>query len=184
MGKGDYKIIEKYWKTKSGLHALVLFVDGHRCGYVRLPDDHWARHVDDTDIIDTSVHGGITYSGSNPTLPRLPAFVGHWLGFDCNHYNDAKCPDWIKENGFPPARAGAIHRTLDYCVEQCELLASELSKELVFESPLDALGVIRDYYTSGLNNGVDRAIIYLENRLNAEIRFTAYVLPANTGEDE
>lgn len=191
MGGCDYKIMEKFWRTESGLYALVMYFDGHRCGYVRLPDDHWARHIDDTDIINTDVHGGITYSGENPTLPRLPAFAGYWLGFDCNHYNDAKCPDWIKENGWPPAREGAIHRTLDYCVEQCELLASELSKEPMFESAQQALGVIRDHYTTGLDNGVDRAIVYLDNHLREHAQFTASALSmlkqhwsANMGKDE
>ena len=71
------------------------------------------------------VHGGLTYSGNGrgkyPVVSEL-----WWFGYDCGHAGDAPAPgstmaayrtsDWPDE----------VHRTLEYCISECESLAKQL----------------------------------------------------------
>lgn len=73
---------------------------------------HKVQDDDDTPIpIDVAfnVHGSITYTGIGEHLQSSENLW--WFGFDCHHCDDtlAKC-------------------TLDYCIEQCEYLASQLKE--------------------------------------------------------
>lgn len=61
-------------------------------------------------IID--VHGGLTYSSKEPGAEYpVPSEGLWWFGYDCGHYNDNAC-------------IGG--QSLEYCVQQCELMARQL----------------------------------------------------------
>lgn len=63
------------------------------CGYIAVPPGHpwWGKSEDE---IETSVHGGLTYSSSMDDFHRKTMdwdeMFGDWwvLGFDCGHYDD------------------------------------------------------------------------------------------------
>jgi len=123
--------IEKEW-TAHGLLCRVLILDiGHRCGYVRLPEDHIFFGVDFGVIYDYApqieVHGGITFSD------RFDEKINDWwIGYDCAHSGDRPELSKIKNEEtrkvyekFP--QHGEI-RSLEYCIEQCENLALQLSQ--------------------------------------------------------
>jgi hypothetical protein len=75
------------------------------------------------------VHGGITYSaygdGQYPVESNL-----WWFGYDCGHAGDLPAPD--SELGRIYAKSDmerdGVHRTLEYCVAECESLALQLTK--------------------------------------------------------
>jgi hypothetical protein len=80
--------------------------------------------------IALSVHGGITYSKEGNDYPIK--FKGNiwWFGYDCAHAGDAKDLEAVKNQSLKETytsinQYGTI-RTLDYCVSQCELLATQL----------------------------------------------------------
>lgn len=118
-------IIEQDWITKSGLRAIVVMTYlGHRCGYIALPKNHPRIGDSYGDTEDLQVHGGVTYANQDKVYPIWNK-EAYWLGFDCAHYGDAPAPyhprrmsEWMYEN--------AVHRTLEFCVAQCEGLASQL----------------------------------------------------------
>jgi len=113
--------VEKRWVTNSSLEAIVVTHPslGHRCGYVRVPEDNGLYQISYEDINDSiSVHGGLTFSGQ---LPKdIDPTLSYWLGYDCAHSCD--------RSRFNPQ---GIERTLDYCIEECEHLASQ-----IHDSPL------------------------------------------------
>ncbi len=122
---------------------------GHRCGYVGVPDTHplWGKCYNDkcnvpkstatinaSDPIGTMiaamedseylsigyaayVHGGVTYSDGDGEYP-VEAKDVWWFGFDCNHYSDRD-----EEGG----------KSLDFCVGECEKLASFLKQQEVVD---------------------------------------------------
>lgn len=58
------------------------------------------------------VHGGLTYSSSEPDSDYpIPLEGAWWFGYDCGHYED-------DEPG---------GRSFEYCVDQCESLALQLT---------------------------------------------------------
>lgn len=62
---------------------------GHRCGYVRIPENHpW--HGKSCGDIPVECHGGLTFSKEFLT-EEIGFAPGHWIGFDCAHLGD--CPD-------------------------------------------------------------------------------------------
>lgn len=68
--------IEKTWTTKAGYQATVkIMPQGHRCGYVTLPDGHPCNGKDYNDLA-IQVHGDLTYG-------EVATF-----GFSCAHYGD------------------------------------------------------------------------------------------------
>lgn len=71
------------------------------------------------------VHGGITYSGGGGKYPVAGAGLW-WFGYDCGHAGDL--PDPNSDYGRRCAGFGESgqHRTLDYCVAECERLAAQL----------------------------------------------------------
>ncbi|TAA11265.1 hypothetical protein EA658_16510 [Pseudoxanthomonas winnipegensis] len=131
--------IERDWITTAGLRAVVYFVDdmGHRCGYVAVPEGHplfgvgydeaKPAQLDEDGDGYFKVHGGLTYAAGNGEYPVEAAGVW-WFGYDCAHAWDAPAPGSRREAvdmrfGFGSERT---HRTLDYCIAECESLASQL----------------------------------------------------------
>ena len=112
---------EKTWTTQAGYPAAVVVQPmGHRCGYVQLPPGHKAGELDYNDL-DIAVHGGVTYGTYSPE--------GTIFGFDCGHFTDS--PDLnlmderYKESYLQfPAKCGTI-RSLEYCIAECETMASQ-----------------------------------------------------------
>lgn len=87
------------------------------------------------------VHGGITYSGGRGAYPVESGLW--WFGYDCGHAGDAPSPEAVADR---VARMGSVfypspdevHRTLDYCVGECESLAEQLTSRLRATVPTDA----------------------------------------------
>ena len=128
---GSEKVVTD-WRSRTleqgeawGLEYIVLGLDaGHRCGYVRVPEDHPWFGLDHADAVDgrkmprtdrghldfdrtaewpdyvdrvegrLDAHGGITYAGKRP---GEDCAEGWWFGFDCAHLYDRKDPDLIGE---------------------------------------------------------------------------------------
>jgi len=154
--------VEKDWTTHAGFRAVVIMGSmGHRCGYVAVSKDHPLHGVDYTDespavrfpadetvgkrglipllccggkarldaVFD--VHGGLTYSGGSSDYPASSDGLW-WFGFDCGHAGDAPEPSMWTRGG---TRGNGIHRTLDYCVGECESLAQQLVDRIVEVTP-------------------------------------------------
>lgn len=84
-----------------------------------------------------NVHGGLSYSGGNAGYP-VPSSGLWWFGFDCGHAGDAQSPEYIaKQRAEYPDKPymwrdyGGEHRTLDYCVDECESLARQIVEKTV-----------------------------------------------------
>jgi len=75
------------------------------------------------------VHGGITYSGGKDDYPIESDLW--WFGFDCAHAGDARDLSVVNdelrkiEERFPET---GVVRSLEYCIDECKRLASQLSK--------------------------------------------------------
>jgi hypothetical protein len=115
--------IEKQWTTAAGYEAEVLATPmGHRCGYVTVPDGHPCAGKDYNEL-NVDVHGGLTYALDNQ------------FGFDCAHLYDAKDPELMSEEyrkiheRWPRFFEGGTVKTLEFCVAECESLATQF-KEL------------------------------------------------------
>ena len=87
--------VEKTWVTKAGLTAVAVIVimggkKHHRCGYVGVPADSFlARLHYDNELLDVSVHGGLTYSENTGSTDSYPISSTDWFfGFDCAHCDD------------------------------------------------------------------------------------------------
>lgn len=126
----------------------------HRNGYVYVPLSHPFSNKKsefDDEICDLDVHGGITFLGK--TYPSDKRFKNQMsvFGFDAAHYNDARMEDpiekiiniypdhpFVKEfkelnkinksldDFLPPNREV---RSLEYMMEECEKLASQLKEK-------------------------------------------------------
>lgn len=116
--------LEKQWTTAAGYEAEVLAMPmGHRCGYVTVPEGHPCA-AKDYDDLRVDVHGGLTYSHDRT------------FGFDCAHWDDAKDPALMSEEyrkvhediGGVFGERGTI-KTLEFCVAECESLASQLKEQ-------------------------------------------------------
>ena len=124
----DY-IIEKDWITADNLRAVVIVtlnLNGtkrHRCGYVGVPVTHpmYAMNYNDVSV-DC---GGLTYSGSSTDSYPVESEDSNlwWLGFDCAHLGDAL----ITSERY--RMSDEVVRTLDFCVKECESIASQLQKK-------------------------------------------------------
>lgn len=138
-------VIEKAW-THRGLDCVALALSvGHRCGYVRVPEDHiwFGKRCCHPLLEDVEVHGGLLDSGGY--LPK-----GYWIGFDCAHYGDAPDPEILKrfgKTGRGDARPVEGVRSLGYVVAECERLADQVVDAPAIETlddVLRAVGVGRD----------------------------------------
>jgi hypothetical protein len=123
--------IEKEWTTEAGYRAACLWVkNSHRCGYVEVPKGHPLHGVDvyeEVPALDGEtlsdvirVHGGITYADGDQKYP-IPEGGEWWFGFDCNHA-------WDKSAYSVLDMPGAVERTEEYVVNECEKLARQLKE--------------------------------------------------------
>lgn len=119
---------EKAWVTQAGLPARVLIMPmGHRCGYVGVnPEVFKDKSYDDLDV---DVHGGLTYSRDEEDGLR-------WYGYDCAHLGDARDVNLMdaehkeifEKYHFDFNDGTDTVKSLDYCIEQCESLATQLKQ--------------------------------------------------------
>lgn len=77
------------------------------------------------------IHGGLTYSSSYFRSSYPVQSDLWWFGYDCGHYNDAKDFEIMSDKHKEIERmysfdSGGEIRTLEYCVNECELLADML----------------------------------------------------------
>jgi hypothetical protein len=119
--------VEQDWMTEAGLRAVVIMADmGHRCGYVGLPANHqhYGKGYDD---VPADVHGGLTYADGNRNYPA-PSDGLWWFGYDCAHLGDAPAPGSKMAAYRSAGFEDEVHRTLEYCVSECESLAKQLTE--------------------------------------------------------
>lgn len=123
-------IVEKDWITADNLRAVVIialssiWTKSHRCGYVGVPITHpmYAMNYNDVSV---DCHGGLMYSGDSTDSYPVESLDSSlwWFGFDCAHLGDAP----ITSEGYEMSE-GTV-RTLDFCVKECESIASQLQKK-------------------------------------------------------
>lgn len=115
-------------------YMAMLFSDGHRCGYVRINDEH-PLHGKDVRELDVDCHGGLTFS-KIVKVAQGDFSVGHWIGFDCAHYGDtydfAAAAEAFGESKYLEFYKGlhafdeGVVRTLYYVVDECEYIIRQL----------------------------------------------------------
>lgn len=142
--------------TYKGYDCLILrphAVDGsssnfHLCGYVKIPEGHWAEKKSYTYInneLPKGVHGGITLSADYKDL-----FGGSWaIGFDCAHCFDISNPIDLKHE----YRIGqSSYKDMQYVEKELQSLVDQLQEVnpkneryiITKEQALDALLDIED----------------------------------------
>lgn len=141
--------IEKEWVTKEGHKAIVVFNNnnGFRCGYVIIEEDfNKSELLKDLDTCNIDVHGGITFEQKVKSGEEYFIEINkdsYMFGFDCGHCFDLNDFDtWekncsqnedmmkvirINKGIFLPSDEQEKIRTLDYCIEQCNNLSSQLN---------------------------------------------------------
>jgi hypothetical protein len=82
------------------------------------------------------VHGGLTYAGGKDDYPVNSDLW--WFGYDCGHSGDKPSPEYCQRmrKEFPDKPYmwrdhDGIHRSLDYCVAECESLARQIQERTV-----------------------------------------------------
>lgn len=93
----NYKV-EKEFEVDGFKCVIVGQNWGHRCGYIEIPSNHKYYGVG-YDEIDIDIHGGWTYANVSSTYPIESPTNTYWIGFDCNHYCDAKDIELVKSFG-------------------------------------------------------------------------------------
>jgi hypothetical protein len=70
------------------------------------------------------VHGSLTFSGTGKGEYPVKSDLW-WFGYDCGHAGDAPAPG----SRMAQFRSGMdeVHRTLEYCIGECESLALQLA---------------------------------------------------------
>jgi len=130
------RIVEASFTTLEGFHALVVFNDmGHRCGYIGVPHNHFSAHRAPDSLYHIDVHGGVTFCDSIHLEGAHPSLW--YIGFDCNHMEDAQDVDSMYKYGISPLpyhvqSSVATIRTLNFCIDQCNLLSAQLDKIELF----------------------------------------------------
>lgn len=131
-------IVEADWLTTSGLRAIVVMQElGHRCGYVVISKDHplyGISNISHDEISSLDVHGGVTCV--NYAIGIGPKIDDIWyIGFDCAHCFDSPSPEYIaKMIARIPSLCryyempGAAHKSLEFCINECENLAKQLKE--------------------------------------------------------
>lgn len=126
--------LEKKGTHRGFEYAILVMPMGHRCGYVKLPQNHpWYKK--NPDNIETNVHGGLTFASliNNNEHPILKK--GYWIGFDCIHAFDMPDPDemskeFFNKGGYKIAKAfqclqNSKIRNKNYVESQCRNLCEE-----------------------------------------------------------
>lgn len=109
-------VIVKAWKTVAGLNAYVVLVNNgsHHCGYVEAPEHMVGKPYENIES-DIDVHGGVTYAGTAYFKDNPDVWV---FGYDCAHAGDKTAySNYLND----------VWRDVDYCTEQCELMAKQLA---------------------------------------------------------
>jgi hypothetical protein len=129
---------KKQWlDQETGLPCLIVRNTlGVLCGYVGVPEGHWAylRHYDDVPV---DVHGGLTFSdkcqGGDET--RAICHIADddrvwWLGFDCAHAGDymPKTESFFRKaiEHLPYGIPSDVYRDFAYVTQEVESLARQL----------------------------------------------------------
>ena len=128
------EINEKYKGYEYLVYATRM---GHRCGYVKIPEEHTLYEMDYTDIedqFDIEVHGGLTFSGFitgfiDGTILQERCW---WIGFDCNHFDDLKdfeimSHEYKEAYQCIPQFYGTI-KTKEYVENECKKLIDQIIK--------------------------------------------------------
>lgn len=130
-------------KEYKGCKLVVKLQDmGHRCGYVRVPDElvdifrEKGYNEYGVGVLADSfdVHGGVTFDRFvRPDESYLPQ-EGYWIGFDCAHCDDSQDVDAVLKH-FGPKQADFVrdHKwqhghvwTTEEVERECELLADQI----------------------------------------------------------
>ena len=133
----SYKVV-KSWKTKAGLDACVLLVNGdsHHCGYVEVPEPlqhmNFTGYNGEGDIVDINVHGGVTWQGITPWSEEREV-----IGFDCAHWGDlTRCPQELIDAGLEHLHTSeGVWRDEQYCTDECESMAEQLMALMSLPKP-------------------------------------------------
>lgn len=129
--------VEASYTTNEGLHALIILTNnGYRVGYVGVPLEHVAANRSSDTLYSFSVYGGVTFAG-HPIFAE--ASNSRWyIGFDCAHLGDAADEGALLSYGMDCTTYGfrtqeySTIRTLDFCIDQCNLLSAQLDKIELF----------------------------------------------------
>lgn len=107
----------------------VLFVDNHRCGYVRV-DEHSVldqfAHYGHSGFPELDVHGGVTFFGTFKGNERK------WVGFDAHHLGDKPDDEACGKYGIPVCErmdwgdVGASVKCLGYMENECKSIIDQL----------------------------------------------------------
>jgi hypothetical protein len=85
------------------------------------------------------VHGGLTYSGGDGKYPVAADLW--WFGYDCAHAGDARDPRFLEsvsdDRQWLYESYDGVLRTLDYCTNECESLARQITAKTQTRQPLD-----------------------------------------------
>ncbi len=93
---------------------------GTWCGYIIIPEGHPWHGCSYGDLVDVSVHGGVTYSGNE-------VFHEEWaVGFDCGHAFDM-IPLLVSEKygGKPLESETGTYRDMPYALDEARHLAEQ-----------------------------------------------------------
>ena len=147
--------VEKVWRhSKSTCVAVVNHSTGTRCGYCSLSMAHpfFGKNYSDDSVSELmhkvdeiiNVHGGVTYSGKIEWAREQDSSIPRnmwWFGFDCHHAGDSQDPELINDPiikkftiemnermGNWDKSYNTTHKSLEYVVEQCNVMAEHLSK--------------------------------------------------------
>jgi hypothetical protein len=100
---------------------------GNLCGYVGVPPGHLAWGMHYNDLHQVKVHGGLTFNGPGEDVDAPDDYTDYWYyGYDCAHFGD-KFGFATPLSMLPFIRNGE-YRDAEYCMNQCERLASQLIK--------------------------------------------------------
>lgn len=76
-------MVERHGTYRDYEWVITFELDGHRCGYVGIPENHPFFEKPDDFFNFISCHGGITFTGHE----KLGFSSDDWLvGFDCAHF--------------------------------------------------------------------------------------------------
>jgi hypothetical protein len=166
----DFKI-EKEWTTVAGLKALILAHEiGHRAGYVAVNQDSVlfkksSEFLNNFEIVEVDVHNGVIHADNYLFGREIEG--GWYFGFDCrglhdgydfeimSEYEQERLKARIFENeesiykNFDKTRIFSNPKTLAFCEQECENLASQLVnfelkiKDDLLQTELDKLAEAR-----------------------------------------
>lgn len=113
---------------------------GHRCGYVGVTESHHKFGQDYDGVLDIQVHGGLTFAGGGGVYPIDSPGIW-WFGYDCGHSQDRRDPALMSGeykqvyekyerqlSDILTLSERGIIRSLEFCQNECESLARQLTE--------------------------------------------------------